>query len=156
MLNANLCLIQVYLIHTLETKQSVYSPVCEGRDSWYWSDNRIISIAIFSVFLISFNCFHGNSDTEARSTQTQPTEISRPVGLTEPLSVSLLCLHLSLMRRLYVFQSFCSLAGSAASREDWIHHKTWYRPHFLSPVFCSVYKLALYCFSNAVHNCFSL
>lgn len=39
--------------------------------------------------LISFSCFHVNSDAETRSAETQQTQISGPVGPTEPpLSVS--------------------------------------------------------------------
>lgn len=56
---------------------------------------------------INFSCFHVNSDAETRSAETQQTQISGPVGLTEPpLSVSVsMSPSLSLMMPLFLFCS---------------------------------------------------
>lgn len=97
-------------------------------------------------FPISFSCFHGNSDAEARSTQTQPPQICRPVGPTDSLCICLSpCVPLSLRGPLLYFPGvlFTGWRRCHQRRLDpppELVHLT------LSPLFSSYYKPALYCF----------
>lgn len=45
----------------------------------------VVTTASFQQ-LICVKCFHGNSDTAVSATQTQPTQISRSVGVTDTLN----------------------------------------------------------------------